>query len=116
MVNFSVKEPSRPENIPTHAQWLSGKDSGFWFTIDEHDISKLSYTIHCFDQYGNLSFKGLYNVDHPGFNVSEPYSFTHLSHYNYCSISQKNKLYRFTPIHRSAKNNTSFDPSDLGVN
>jgi len=105
MANFFIKEPHRPAHLPEHAQWLAGKEEGFWFVIDEYSIEDLIYLIKSYAKDGNLRFKGLYNVDHSGFNSQKAYSFTHLSHGKYCSIEQGNKLYRFTPCSNNHKEN-----------
>lgn len=116
MVNFAIREPSRPSNIPEHAQWLAGIDSGFWFAIDPHDEVKYIYTIYCYEMTGDLKFKRLYVVDHPGFNWKVNYAFTHLSHGQYCSISQNNKLYRFSLLSKDNKDQSKSDHSEIGNN
>jgi hypothetical protein len=110
MRSFFIKEPHRPPHLPEHAQWLAGKEEGFWFLIDEYSKEDLLYRIKSYKKDGILRFKGLYKVDHPGFDAQKEYSFTHLSHGKYCSIEQANKLYRFTPC-----SNANEDASSLKV-
>jgi hypothetical protein len=113
---FTLKEPFRPDHIPEHAQWLAGKENAFWFTMDIVDPEKCIYEITCFEMDGTLSFKGLYLVDHPGFDPSKKYSFTHLSHYSYCSIEQKNKLYRFSLLHRDSDEGMDMNENSIKDN
>lgn len=116
MVNFAIIEPDRPAHLPDHAQWLAGIDSGYWFAIDPHDEVRYIYQIYCFEMTGDLKFKRLYVVDHPGFNWKKEYSFTHLSHGQYCSISQNNKLYRFSLLSKGAKDKSNSGHSEIGNN
>ena len=103
MANFQLKEPHRPSHLPEHAQWLSGTESGFWFAIDDHDPEKLHFRIRSYDVSGGVLFDRFYITDKPGFLTNKDYHFTHLSHGQYCSISQNNRLFRFTLL--SEENN-----------
>jgi hypothetical protein len=116
MVPFTINEPPRPEHLPSHAQWLAGKNSGCWFSIEKSDLADLHFIICCYNQDTHLSSKGLYKVDHPGFTLDQDYHFTHLSHYKYCSIKQHNKLYRFSLVQKENKDSIVMEPDDIKRN
>ena len=96
MYHFQFEEPIRPHHLPSHAQWLSGTESGQWFAIDDHDLEKLHFRIRCYNLNASVLFDRFYISDKAGFLTSEEYEFTHLSQGQYCSITQNNRLFRFT--------------------
>lgn len=116
MKNFQIPEPERPAHIPEHAQWLAGLENGFWFAIDKLDTREQIYSIRCYEMTGGLKFKRLYKIDRSGFNTKENYEFTHLSHGEYCSISQNNKLYRFSLESKETKDIEKSNPFEFRNN
>lgn len=116
MINLQHPEPDRPEHLPTHAQWLAGSDNGQWFVIDEKEIEKQLYRIRRYGEDGIMQFDRLFITDQLGFVTSKPYSFTHLSHGRYCSISQGNKLFRFTLFQSKTEEGLKVDKSLFGNN
>jgi hypothetical protein len=116
MINTQFPEPNRPSNLPSHAQWLAGRDTGQWFIIDEHQKGSRLYRIRRIGIKGDLQFDRLFFTDQVGFIVSKPYEFTHLSHGKYCSISQNNKLYRFSLFQSKSEDGLSIDKSTFGNN
>lgn len=116
MINIQVPEPDRPDHLPGHAQWLAGKEIGQWFVIDESNMKEQLYRIRRYGMKGKLQYDRIYHVDHPGFNVREKYEFTHLSHGQYCSISQKNKLYRFSLLKQEMSDGKESGTFSIGNN
>jgi len=116
MINFQYPEPDRPDHLPQHAQWLAGKDNGQWFVIDEHDVKKQLFRIRRYGMDGILQFDRLFLTDQKGFLTNKKYEFTHLSHGQYCSISQNNKLFRFTLLASNSDEGLHIDKSLFGNN
>jgi len=116
MINLQYPEPDRPNHLPEHAQWLAGKDNGQWFVIDGHDIEKQLFRIRRYGKDGTLQFDSLYQTDQHGFVTDKAYEFTHLSHGRYCSISQNNKLFRFTLFQSKNVDGLHIDKSMFGNN
>lgn len=116
MINIQHPEPDRPEHLPEHAQWLAGKDSGQWFVIDENDVDKRLYRIRRYGMDGVVQFDRLFITDQVGFISNKTYEFTHLSHGRYCSISQNNKLFRFTLLQSKSNEGLHIDKSLFGNN
>jgi hypothetical protein len=63
-----VHEPSRPDNIPSHAQWLGGLGEGAWHVLD---VLPHAIRMERIDLSGQAEFEGLFQLP-PNFH--EEYS------------------------------------------
>ncbi len=87
----TLPQPSRPENIPESAQWLSGEGSGSWFSISQLETTR--YTIIRFGPNGEMECKGEFNVcNNLTFDISQPFRFEHLSHCRKIKVRQKTQI------------------------
>ena len=93
----TLPEPSKPNNIPESAQWLSGEGSGSWFSISKNEQDK--YFISRFGPNGEFECEGEFKTsDNQSFNINLPFSFEHLSHCRKVRIRQDNRLVEFIRI------------------
>jgi hypothetical protein len=89
-------EPKPIDIISEDAQWLSGIDAGVWFEIAELPAITYSYRIRRISPHGNVDVDGVFKVNHPAFELQQPYEFIHDSNCSYCTILQNGNLFYFS--------------------
>jgi hypothetical protein len=89
-------EPNPIHTLSENAQWLSGVGSGVWFEIEELPAVTYCYRIRRISSYGDVDVDGIFKVNHPAFDLQQPYEFVHDSNCLYCNIRQGEKIYYFS--------------------
>ena len=85
---------NKPSNIPDHSKFLEGTGDSAWFFIEEtHSLNQFLISRYTID--GFLECKYLSILQDKGFNISEDFEFTFVSHCAKCTIIQNNKTYTF---------------------
>ncbi len=83
----TLPAPVMPENLPSHAQWLSGEGAGSWFVIQLEGAG--SYEVARFDPEGRLECKGVFKVRNASFfDIERPFQVTYLSHCQQVTLLQ----------------------------
>ncbi len=90
-----IAEPSKPNHLPQHAQWLAGQGCGSWFELNKIDNSK-NYNIKRYSPEGELEFSSEFTIKSDReFSCQCPYVFTYISHHKMCTIIQHNHKFEF---------------------
>ena len=93
---IGATEPKHTHNISENAQWLSGVGAGAWFEIEELPAITYCYRIRRISSYGNVDVDGIFKVNHPAFDLQQPYEFIYDSNCSYCNILQNDIVYYFS--------------------
>ncbi|MCU4173672.1 DUF6695 family protein [Carboxylicivirga sp. N1Y90] len=93
LLKQTLIEPTKPNNIPTNSQWLSGEGAGSWFALKSVNGE---YHIIRFSPDGQLECDGFFEIKNGAkFDLNKPYQFVHLSHCQTVKIKQSDKLITF---------------------
>ena len=93
-----LMESSKPDDIPSSAQWLAGQGAGSWYNIESTSTTN-QYKINRYSKEGEFEFEALFsNNRDTDFCIDCPYVFTYLSHYKVCHIIQHGKTFKFLNI------------------
>jgi len=92
----TIFPPELPDSIPQNAQWLSGQGVGTWFYIEPTIISN-EYRIQRFTPEGVMDCNRIFKIEenNVGFDINQPYQFTHISHCSKCRIIQNEIIFTF---------------------
>lgn len=79
------------------AQYLGGEDGGAWLLLSKETGSEDKlYRIREFQEGTcGLAWDGLFLLRNEGFDRAKPYRFIPLSTYEYCSVEQNGRVFRF---------------------
>ncbi|PIB34040.1 hypothetical protein BFP72_00640 [Reichenbachiella sp. 5M10] len=88
-----LSEPNRPPDLPRTARWLSGEGAGSWYCISQVGTG---FHIVRYDCQGREESRGIYVLDHTGFDASRAYELVCPSHYRSVSVRQENTLFCFS--------------------
>lgn len=92
-LHTTLPEPKRPNNIPAHAQWLSGEGAGSWFLLERYHSD---FLITRFSAEGEVECKGIFNSSGEKiFNMNKEYEFAYISHCSLCTIMQDDAKFIF---------------------
>lgn len=91
-LNTTLPAPERSVNLPSSAQWLAGEGAGSWFYIIPKNKC---YFISRYSPTGKLECESIFELSKKGFDISKPYTFTHLSHCQQVHIKQNGNVFQF---------------------
>ncbi len=79
------------------AQYLGGEDGGAWLLLSKEKGSENNlYRIREFHEGTcELAWDGLFLLRDEGFDSAKPYRFIPLSTYEYCSVEQNGRVFKF---------------------
>ena len=92
-----LNQPVQPDCIPVSSQWLAGQGAGSWFWIGLTNSEK-EFQIKRFSPTGVLECDRIFICNEIGFQISEPFAFTYLSHCTHCTIIQNEMEFTFSFI------------------
>ena len=90
-IHGDIEEPTRPEGVPSTAQWLGGLGEGAWFDIS--DVAGNEFTGRKYDKTGALEHEARYNNEQ--IDVPETPIVTYASHYGFISLRTGDVVHRF---------------------
>jgi hypothetical protein len=90
-IHGDIEEPTRPEGLPSTAQWLGGLGEGAWFDIS--DVAGNEFTGRKYDKTGALEHEARYSNEQ--IDVPEIPIVTYASHYGFISLRTGDVVHRF---------------------
>lgn len=89
-----IEAPSRPSNVPQHAQWIGGIGEGAWLQLEQCQEENI-FVIYKYAASGKMEYE-IQTTCIQNFDINRPYTFTPNFLYNSYSIIQNNNLYIFS--------------------
>lgn len=84
-------------NIPQNSKFLKGTGASAWFYIEKLQ-NKHEYEISRYSEEGELECKNAFQLQNRGFNISEDYEITYVSHCAKCTVIQNNTKFVFIKV------------------
>ncbi len=85
---------TKPDNIPQKSKFLKGTGESAWFRIERTPLEN-EYLISRYTKEGLPECKYLSLLQTKGFNISEDFEMTYVSHCTKCTVLQNNETYIF---------------------
>lgn len=89
-----IEAPSRPTNVPEHAQWIGGIGEGAWLQLEQREDESV-FVIYKYAASGRLEYR-IQTTCIQSFDINLPYTFTPNFLYNSYPIIQNNNLHIFS--------------------
>lgn len=86
-----------PDNIPQNSKFLEGTGESAWFHIEKTAVED-QYIISRYTKEGFPECKYLSILQTEGFNISEDFELSYVSHCTKCNVIQNKKKYTFIKI------------------